>query len=209
MDERGHTQIWITKAHRGDALAVSKLLAAYHPMLLARAEARMDRTLRARSEPEDLLQQVYLEVFRRIDQFEHRGPNSFINWVLTILDNKLTDAARALHRQMRDIAREMAPGASRGTQSYVNLLDHVYQDSTTPSRVIRHDEAIAALLTCVTHLPESHRQVIQLRFLEGRSVNEVAERLNKTPGAVVALTRRALEALREYMDRMGDFTRGV
>ncbi len=207
MTEESQTQVWIEKAREGDPLAVSKLLAAYHPTLRARVDARMNRALRSKLEPEDILQQVYLEAFRRIDQFEERGQDSFLSWVLTILDNKIIDAGRAIHRQMRDVAREVPPRNARGTASYWNLLDQLYADVRTPSQVVRRDEAVGALLACISHLSESHRQVIQLRFLQGHSVSDVAHKLDKSEAAIVALTKRALEDLRKQMDRMGDFTR--
>ncbi len=167
----------------------------------------MDRAILAKLEPEDILQQVYLEVFRQIDRFEYRGPDSFLNWVLTILENKLIDARRALHCQARDVDREVPAQAGGGTESYWDLLDQLYADSATPSRAVRREEAVGALLACIARLSDSHQKVIRLRFLEGRSLDEVADRLGKTRGAVVALTRRALEALRASMDRLGDFTR--
>ena len=207
MAENSQTQVWVTKARQGDSLAVSKLLATYHPVLRARAAAQMDRALKAKLEPEDILQQVYLEVFRRLDRFEDRDPASFLNWVLTILDHKVIDARRALHRQARDVAREVPPQAAGGTESYWNLLDELYADSATPSQVVRREEAVGALRTCLSRISESHRHVIQLRFLEGRSVGEVADRLDKSQAAIVALSKRALEALRQCMDRLGSFTR--
>ncbi|HUU99103.1 MAG TPA: sigma-70 family RNA polymerase sigma factor, partial [Phycisphaerae bacterium] len=88
-------------------------------------------------------------------------------------------------------------------------LDHIYADSGTPSRVARRQEALSALPMGLSDLSESHRQVIELRFLEGLSVAEVAARLGKSEAAVVALTKRALEALRQSMDRLGEFTHGV
>ena len=69
-------------------------------------------------------------------------------------------------------------------------------------------EALDALLTVLKELWASHRQVIQLRFLDGLSVAETAARLETSEAAVVALTRRALDALRKSMDRLGEFTRG-
>ncbi len=53
------------------------------------------------------------------------------------------------------------------------------------------------------------RQVIRMRFLEGRPVREVAARLTESEGAVVAVTKRALKTLRESMDRVGEFTHGA
>jgi RNA polymerase sigma-70 factor (ECF subfamily) len=208
MPEDSQIEVWVHQARQGDALAVSKLLATYHPVLRARTVARMDPAIRAKLEPEDILQQVYLDVFRGIDRFEDRGSDSFLNWVLTILDNELVDTGRALHRHVRDVSREMRPDVLIGAGSYWNLLDQLQRDSHTPSRVVRREEAVGALLACISRLSDSHQQVIQLRFLEGRSVSEVAERLGKSDAAVVALTRRALEALRKSMDRLGEFTRG-
>ena len=98
--------------------------------------------------------------------------------------------------------------AGPDANSYWNLFDHIYGDSGTPSRVVRREEALGALLPCLDDLSEAHRQVIQLRFLEGLSTSETALRLGKSEPAVVALTKRALEALRKRMDRLGEFTRG-
>jgi RNA polymerase sigma-70 factor (ECF subfamily) len=207
MPEDSPSREWLARARQGDTVAASKLLASYHPTLRGRVAARMSTALKARLEPEDILQEVYLDVFRRIDRFEDRGPDSFYNWVLTIVDSKLSDAGRAIHRKVRDVAKEVRARALGGTESYWNLLDQLYADSGTPSRVVRNQEVVGALLTCISRLSELHRQVIELRFLEGRSVGEVAARLGKSEAVIVAHTRRALEALRKAMGQMGEFTR--
>ena len=208
MTDAQQTQAWIVAVATGDELATRKLLAAYHPRLRAAAAARLDGPLKAHLEPEDVLQQVYLDVFRCIGQFEPRGPDAFVNWVLTILDHRIIDLRRAWHSQRRDVAREALLGEVGGSQSCYHLLEHVYADSQTPSRVARRDEAVGALLTSLGRISATHQEVIRLRFLEGRPVEEVAAQLGKTPGAVVALTRRALEALRTAMAELGDFTAG-
>ena len=168
----------------------------------------MDPTIRANTDPDDILQEVYVDLARRIDRFEDRGAGSFQNWLYAILDQKLVDAQRAAHRQKRDADRQVMIGRA-DSSSYVSLLDHVYADSGTPSRVARRQEALSALPIGLADLSESHRQVIELRFLEGLSVAEVAVRLGKSEAAVVALTKRALETLRQSMDRLGEFTHGV
>jgi len=167
----------------------------------------MDAAIKAKAGPDDILQEVYMDAARQIERFEDRGPGSFLSWLYAILDHKLADARRAAHCKIRDVKREMpAPGAP--TDSYWNLLDDIYAESGTPSRVVRRDEALSALVACLTDLCETHRQVIQLRFLEGLSVEEVAARLGKSEAAVVALRRRALQVLRRSMDRLGEFTHG-
>ncbi len=209
MTEGSQADGWLEAAGRGDGLALAKLLAACHPRLRARAEARMDPALKARAGPDDILQEVYLQVFRQIKHFQYRGPDSFLNWVYTILDRKIIDVGRAAHRRVRDIDREVPAVAARRSDSYWNLLDHLQADSGTPSRLVRRQEALGAMVTCLANLSETHREVIRLRFLEGLPVDEVATRLGKSQAAVVALSKRALEALRLSMDRLGEFTRGT
>lgn len=204
MTVSNQTEVWITAAAAGDQLALAKLLAAYHPVLAARVAARLEPGIRARISPEDVLQEVYLQLFRQVTRFEQRGPASFLNWVLTILDHKLVDLHRGAHRAQRDIAREAALGLGDRTGSYGTLLDQIYRDSTTPSRIVRQDEAVATLMACVAQLPETYRCAIELRFLEGLPLAQVAQRLNKSEDAVVALTQRALKALRDALDARGE-----
>lgn len=209
MTQPDQTACWVDAARRGDRLAMAKLLALHHPQLSAHVAARLEPAAAARTSPEDILQEAYIEVFRQIGHFEDRGPGSFLAWVTTIVDHKLHDARRAAHRQRRDVAREVSEPRPDLADSYVSLLDQVYCDSSTPSRVIRRQEAIGALAACLHELSESHRRVIESRFLRGRPVREVARELDKSEDAVIALTQRALGALRAAMDRRGDFTRGT
>jgi RNA polymerase sigma-70 factor (subfamily 1) len=207
MTKHVHTQVWINAARRGDELAISKLLAGFHPVLRARAESRMSRAMKQRYEPEDLLQQTYLEVFRGLGRVELANPDAFLAWVRTILDHKLIDADRTLHRQRRDVDREQPAVAAARDRSYLNLLDQLYAESSTPSRIVRHDEALDALGRAMTRLSDDHRCVIQWRFIEGRPLSAIAADLDRSEDAVVKFTRRALDALREEMDRFGEFTR--
>lgn len=207
MVERAERQRWFEEARQGNAVAVSKLLACHFPVLRAHVATRMDRELRARLEPEDILQEVYLDVHRQMEHFRDCGQEALLNWLLTIADSKLIDAKRALHRRKRDIDREVRPHLIEGTRSYLDLLGQVYADSMTPSRIVRREEGMGALMACLSRLSGPHREVIQLRFLEGCGVSEVAQQLGKSEAAIVALTGRAFQALRRCMDGLGEFTR--
>jgi RNA polymerase sigma factor (sigma-70 family) len=165
--------------------------------------------MRSRFSPEDILQQVDLNDLRHIVAFEHRGAGAFIYGSFTILDRKTAATCRALHIKVRHMDPEVSFRSRPEGASYCSLLDQVYTDSGAPSRATRREEASVALMACLSDRTENHRQVIQLRLLEGAAVSEVAERLGRSEGAVVTLTKRALVALREFMDNMGDFTRGA
>jgi RNA polymerase sigma-70 factor (ECF subfamily) len=207
MTDPSETNVWVTAAQRGDRLALAKLLARCHPQLRTWATARIAPDLKAKIDPDDVLQEVYIDVARQIDRFEDRGPGSFIAWARAILSQRLIDARRAAQCQARDIGREVSIKLG-DADSCGSLLDQVYADSGTPSRIIRRQEALQALLASLPNLSESHRQVIKLRFLDGLSVADAAAQLGKSEDAIVALTKRALAALRAAIDRVGDFTRG-
>lgn len=209
MAENTLVRTWIDDLRRGDTLALSKLLAAYHPLMAARLRDRIGPQNQGRIEIEDILQQVYIEVFCKFDTFRGHSSDTFLGWLLAILDRKLIDAGRALGRQKRDAAREVRLSLPASIESHWNLLDVIYADSQTPSRVVRREEALAALMTCLSDIPDAQREVLRLRFLEGLSVQAVAARLGKTPAAVVMLSQRALASMRSALDRMGEFTRGV
>jgi RNA polymerase sigma-70 factor (ECF subfamily) len=198
------TQVLIKKARRGDEEAVRRLLILYHPRLKARLIRQMDPTMRSKLEPEDILQQVYLETFRAIGQFDYQGKDSFLRWMYAILDRKLIDEHRAMRAERRDVRREVKPTASTGQHTtYIDLLARVMSEGNSPSQVVRKDEALGVLSACVATLPEHYREVIQMRFIEGLAVADVARRLGRSIGSIHMLCHRALKQLREQAEQLG------
>ncbi len=208
MAECTRTETWLAGAKLGDRSALAKLLATCDPRMRARAEAHMDAVTKTKRTPDDVLQETYLQVVRQISRFQGTSLVSFLSWVSVIMDHKLIDAWRAAHCQVRDVDREASVGGP-AADSYWDLFNVIYAESATPSRVVRREEALGALLTCVSDLGDAQREAVQLRFLEGLSVRDAALRMQKTEAAVVALCQRALGVLRTAMDRAGEFTRGV
>jgi len=196
------TQILLRDARGGDEEAVRRLLVAYHPRLRARLLRQMDPVMKAKIEPEDILQHVYLEVFKAIGQFDYQGKDSFLRWMFTILDRKLIDEHRALRAERRDVRREVsnAPAASHKS-TYVDLMARLMCDGASPSQNVRRKEAVGALSACLAALPEHYRDVIRMRFMEGRPVAEVAEALDKSIGSIHMICHRALRQLRELIEK--------
>lgn len=204
MPDSTETQVLIKDARGGDEQAVRRLLVLYHPRLKARLLRQMDPVMRSKLEPEDLLQQVYLETFRAIGQFEYQGPDSFLRWMYAILDRKLIDEHRALRAERRDVRREVKQAAaSSGQSTYIDLLTRITVGGTTPSQIVRKDEALGVLAACVATLPDHYREVIQMRFIEGLPVSEVAIRLHRSIGSIHMICHRALRQLREQAEKLG------
>lgn len=204
MASATETQVLIKSACTGDEQSVRRLLVLYHPRLRARLLRQMDPVMRSKIEPDDILQQVYLETFRAIRQFEYQGKDSFLRWMYAILDRKLIDEHRAMRAERRDVRREVKPSsASDQHTTYVDLMARIMSDTGTPSQVVRKSEALGVLSACVATLPEHYREVIQMRFIEGLPVADVARRLGRSIGSIHMLCHRALRQLREQAEALG------
>lgn len=204
MPSHTETQILINHARAGDESAARRLLVIYHPRLKARLLKQMDAVMKSKIEPEDILQQVYLEAFRAIGSFAYQGKDSFLRWLYAILDRKLIDEHRAMRAERRDVRREVKAAPTPHNQTtYMDLMARIMANSNTASQVARKDEALSVISACVASLPDHYREVIKMRFLEGRPVAEVAEALDRSIGSIHMICHRALKQLREQAETLG------
>jgi RNA polymerase sigma-70 factor (ECF subfamily) len=194
MSDEPTIRAWLAQAAAGDALAVQKLILIHHGRLRTLAAQRIDPQLRGKLEPEDVLQQVYVDVVRRIGEFEYRGPDSFLHWLKSVLEAKLVDFHRHYHAAARDLDREVAE--AQMPSGYEALAAHAAIDSLTPSRVIAREEAESLLLAALAGLSDDHRRVLELRYLRGQPLADVAEAMQRSPAAVQMLCGRAIRQLR-------------
>ena len=149
--------------------------------------------------PEDILQEAYVDIFNSISEFAYAGEDSFYRWATRIIDHRFIDYVRHWRRKARDVRREVQQRAtSAGTRS---LLERCLPDSGTPSRVLRREDAVGALLTCLARLPEHYRLVVQRLYLDQELLAAVAADLNRSEDAVRRLAGRAVEHLARCMGR--------
>lgn len=138
-------------------------------------------------DPEDLTSEVFLAVFSRLQSF--RGDEAgFRSWVFTIAHHRLIDERRRRGRRVAtaqlDTAEDTRPGGD------------VEDDAL---RTLGEGHVRALLET----LAPAQRDVLVLRVLADLTVDQVAEVLGKRPGAVKALQRRGLAALRRTIEKEG------
>jgi RNA polymerase sigma factor (sigma-70 family) len=124
-------------------------------------------------DPEDVLGEVFLQVARDIARFDGEEPG-FRSWVFTIAHHRLIDARRHAARRPVELAAE--PLARIGLEEVRRILETVS--------------------------PEQ-RSVLLLRVIGDLSIEDVAKAVGKRPGAVKALQRRGLAAVKREMARKG------
>jgi RNA polymerase sigma-70 factor, ECF subfamily len=130
-------------------------------ILFARHNVRVFRFLARfvgdKSAAEDLVSEVFLDVWRQAGRFQ--GRSQVTTWLLAIARNK---ALSALQRRSIEELDEEAVAAVADTDN-------------NPEVTIHHRQTSAILLNCLTQLSPSHREVIDLVYYHERSIDEVAE----------------------------------
>ena len=170
--------------------------------LTRRLQLRMPRALERINAVDDILQQTYADAYRDIGQFQSREPGSFFAWLQTIAENRLRNAIKAAGRQKRGGDRgsfDPPPGALTSVR---DMLAQVAGDDPTASIDAMREEAVLALNVALAEMPADYRQVLQLRYLNGLSMEETAQAMNRTPDAVRSLSDRAKKRLREMMAKL-------
>jgi RNA polymerase sigma-70 factor (ECF subfamily) len=181
----------LSRARAGDADAAGLLLEKYRPYLRLIAQRLLDQNLAARLDASDLVQQTCLSVLGRLPQFDGRDEAQFIAWLRTIHEHNIADAIREhLKTAKRAAGREVSLDAE---QLAAQLR------ASSPSQRVLVGENAARLAAALADLPEDQREAVRLRYLEGRSLAEIAERTGRSIVAAAGLVKRGLIQLRKTM----------
>jgi RNA polymerase sigma-70 factor (ECF subfamily) len=151
--------------------------------------------LRARLDPSDLVQQTLLKAHQAREQFRGGSAAAMAAWLRQILARTLADAARDLGRERRDVSRERSLEAAL-EESSQRLGQWLADSGLAPNEVAERNEQVVRLAEALAELPEPQRQVVLLRYYEGRPLEEIGRRLGRTRPAVASLLRRGLDRLR-------------
>jgi len=141
-----------------------------------RVYAYVIRRTRSREEAEDITSTVFERALLHLPKFEWRG-TPFVAWLFRIAANAIAD-------RRQTIARD----------------EHESPVAATDAFETEDIERRAMIFQLVERLPDLQRQVIELRFVEEKSIREIAAALNRSEGAVKQLQLRALENLRKDLE---------
>jgi RNA polymerase sigma-70 factor (ECF subfamily) len=172
----------LSRVARGDRAALRKL----YDRLSGQALAVSLRILGSRSEAEEVVQEVFLEVWGRAASFDvHRGRGR--TWVLSIARNRAIDRFRS-----RDAAGRAVEGAR--AQSAPE------PPAVTPLESAEQRETRQRIQAALATLSPEQRRVLELGYFEGLSHSEMAEKLGEPLGTVKSRVRLALEKLAQLID---------
>lgn len=188
-------QTLLTKAVKGDADAISRLLSSVGPKV--EQELAIGRRWRHALDPGDVMQVTYLEAFLQISRFRPEQAGSFEAWLRRIAENNLRDAIRGMERQKQPPPSRRVSFDNPTDESFTGLYDQLAAKGTTPSRAFARKDVQRLIEAALGKLPADYAQVVRLYDLDGQSVDEVAATMGRSTGAIHMLRARA-------HDRLGD-----
>ncbi len=162
----------------------SRALGVLYGKLSDRVMAVAFRLLRDPYEAEDVVQDTFVEVWKRAPQYE-RARGGAAAWVLTIARNRAIDRLRAQGSSSR-----AARAASSEPPSLV---------VPEPLELARRRQAHERVSAALASLPLEQRQVIELSYLDGLTQSEIAARLCKPLGTVKSRIRAGMSKLTEIL----------
>jgi len=196
----------LSLARKGSGTSLGELLEMYSNYLKLVAAVHIDERLRARFSPSDVVQETFFEAHRDFHQFRGADGRAFLAWVRQILVNNL---ARLVEKHLiaarRDVRREVSMteiGAGVG-QSAARIETLLADHCGSPSSQADRNENLMILADELAELPPDYREVVVLRHLKGLPFQDVAQRMERSGGAVRMLWLRAIETLRRRLKKRG------
>ncbi|WP_417378496.1 sigma-70 family RNA polymerase sigma factor [Gimesia sp.] len=192
----------IQRTRAGDRSAENELLSKCRAYISLIARAQIEGWMRTKVDASDLVQQTLLEAHQGLEQFQGETEAEWLGWLRGILKHNTLDFARKYQgAAKRDVKREFSldQHGTAGAQSTAQKWE-LKDPMETPSRILLNREQEILMADAVSELPEDYQEVIMLRNLQRLSFKQVAERMNRSPGAVQMLWLRALNQLQERLE---------
>ena len=169
----------IAAALEGDQTALTALLERYRGPLIA----HLMGYVRVLEDAEDICQKSFLKVYMNIDKYD--SSYAFSTWLYNIARNEAVDHLRRKSNSIAPLLVEQ-----EGDAAEVAGADN-------PEEKIILDQAIAKSLENLSRLPETYREVAELRFLRDLSYEDISRILSLPMGTVKTRIRRARKLLME------------
>jgi RNA polymerase sigma-70 factor (ECF subfamily) len=201
MDTNLSLENLLVSFRNGDAGAQGKILVRYQSWLKLLARLHMESRFQRKFDASDIVQQTLLEACRALPQFHGHSEAELTAWLRQILAHVLAHEMRRYHgTQQRDLGREVSLEQALA-QSSQCLKEALAAPGSSPSQRAAQREQEVVLADVLARLPDDYREVIVLRNLEGLSHEEVAQRMDRSVGAVRMLWVRALGRLRAELEQ--------
>ena len=199
---RTQTDRLLAQALAGSREGMGRLLEVYRNYLKLLVVAQVEQKILRRVSASDVVQETFLEANRDFPQFRGQSSGEFCAWLRRILVNNLHRVVEQhVLTEKRTVRREVSLEVlAQSMEHSTARLDALLPDpGSSPSMNAQRQEQELELANCLAELSADYRNVIVLRHLEGLKFEEVAQRMERSVGAVRMLWLRAIRLLRDKL----------
>lgn len=182
-DEDRDRHALVSAAVGGDPNAINDILRWIRPLVVRYCRSRVGGQEKMFASADDVAQEVCLAVLTALPKYRDEG-RPFLAFVYGIAGHKVADAHRSAARNRAEPVSEI-PDAT-------DLTDG-------PEEQVMHGEIVGRMNRLLESLSGKQREIVHLRVVVGLSVEETAEAVGSTPGAVRVAQHRALNRLRAIL----------
>jgi RNA polymerase sigma-70 factor (ECF subfamily) len=193
------TAALLDRLRADDGQALGELFMLHRERLWRMLYVRLDRRLASRVAPDDVLQETFLDVARRINEYLADPRVPFYVWLRFLAVQRMQMVHRAhLGAQMRDAGLEVSlPQGGGPFASSESMAGQLVSHMTSPSQAAIRHELQARLRAALDEMDPLDREVLALRHFEEMGNNEVAQVLGISREAASKRHVRALKRLKE------------
>ncbi len=188
----------LERARAGDREALNMLLALHRERLRRMVEIRLDSRLQGRLDASDVIQEAFVDVTERLQDYIHDPKLPFFLWLRLVVGERLVRLHRHhLGAQMRDAGREVSlyPGALPAASSAA-LAAQLLGRHTSPTQAVVRAERILRVQEALNALDPVDREILALRHFEELTAAEAARVLAIEESAAAKRYFRALKRLK-------------
>lgn len=198
----------IERVRAGDGDAINAIFSRHRERLLRMVDVRLDRRLQARVDASDVVQEGYLEVVQRLDEYLADPKVPLFLWLRLVVGQRLMKVHRQhLGTQLRDACREVSlyrealPAASSAA-----LAAQLLGKYTSPTQAAGRAERMLRLQEALNTLEPIDREVLSLRHFEELTRAESAQVLGISEAAAA---KRYIRALKRLTNLLADMPGGL
>jgi RNA polymerase sigma-70 factor (ECF subfamily) len=183
--KRAEEKRLIQRAQAGDEEAFAQLYRAHVQAIYRYVYQRVSDVHLA----EDITGDVFIKALEGLPHYQDRG-QTWLAWLYRIAHARVVDFYRKRDRRPRDSDLDYADN--------IDMAENSDMDAGLVEKTMQETLQIA-----LEALTDEQRQVIHLRFMEGKRIDAVAQIMDKKPNAIKALQHRALRTMASRLERAG------
>ena len=187
---------WLSRTALGDRVAFAALYKATSAHLFG----VILRINHDRSQAEELLQDIYVNIWRAAGNFDAARAQP-MTWLISIARNRAIDSLRRAKTDVKTVSTNVPGRDADGGEEDTDLLARLPSDAAGPLQLLEQAADARELTHCVKQLSVEQQQCVALAYYQGLSHAEVAEHLTQPLGTVKSWVRRALGSLKTCLAR--------